>query len=487
LRVRALVLGMFSALVGAGCTAILGDYSQGTGGGDASTQDAAGGMDVGTQDGPESSDSAAGSDVSIEDAPSTHDGPVAQDGSPATHDGATSDGAFSDGPSSDGAGPTDAPPGDAPSDAAPCGALTQACCAGSKCTTGSCCGNTCMDTSADPHHCGSCTRDCLTGTCTASVCDPDWLASLNSGSSSSPEAVAVDSNQVYWVQTSGTGGSVDYAALSGGIPTPLVSGLTEPSGLLLANSNFYYNVYSSGTAECPIAGGCSSPSYIYTGGGRINYGFADTGGGGLVVVDRSGGNLVQFTYTGGSVVTLATGIAGEGATATGGQVFWADDGSGGNTGYIGKAQLSVLGSGASFVPNQASPHNMTSDATNIYWTVNSSDGVYQDMDVWSCPFKSCNVGTMQKLAAAQPDIGGNTLQSIASDGTNVYWTASKGSYGYVAGCAVGGCNQTPTILTQFTDPSAGVLVYFHGVTYDATWVYFGVGDGSTTRIGRVAK
>jgi hypothetical protein len=298
----------------------------------------------------------------------------------------------------------------------------------------------------------------------------------------------VDSNQVYWVQTSGTGGSVDYAALAGGIPTPLVSNLMQPSGLLLANSNFYFNVYNGGTAYCPIAGGCSSPMFIYTGGGRINFGFADTGGGGLVVVDRTGGNLVQFTYSGGSVVTLASGIAGQGAAATGGLVFWADDGNGGSTGYIGKAQLSVIGSGMSFMPNQAGPHHLAADASHIYWTVNSSDGVYQNMDVWTCPYNTCNVATMQKLAASQPNIGAGTFQSITSDAANLYWSASKGSHGYVAECAVGGCNQTPTVLTQFTDPSdAGVYVYFTGVTYDASWVYFAVSDGPTTRIGKISK
>jgi hypothetical protein len=421
------------------------------------------GADSGSMNDVSALDSTGGDSTVASDGPPLQDGPVTQDSQ-----------------ASDSTAPVDGPPGDSPAETNPCAAPMQPC------------GGTCIDTTTDPHHCGSCTRDCQTGTCTASVCDPIWLGSLNGGSASSPEAIAVDANSVYWVQTSGTGGSVDYVLLAGGTPTPLVSGLNGPSGLVLANNNFFFNVYSNGTAYCPIAGGCpSNPSYIYTGGGRINFGFADTGGGGLVVIDRSGGNLVQFTYTGSNVVTLASNIAGMGATVTGGLVFWANNDLTGSPGYIGKAQLSVVGSGMSFMPNQAGPLKMASDANNIYWTVNASDGVYQNMDIWTCPYQNCNVGTMQALAVSQPNIGGpaqSDFQSLASDKTNLYWTASKGSYGYVAECAVGGCNKAPTILTQYTNPSdAGVYVSFRGVTYDASWVYFGVADGSTSRIGKVAK
>jgi hypothetical protein len=256
--------------------------------------------------------------------------------------------------------------------------------------------------------------------------------------------------------------------------------------LLLANNNFFFNVSGSGTAFCSTIGGCQSPSYIYT--GASVYAIADSGGGGLVVVDRDFGKLVQFNYAGGSAMTLATGILGRGVAVTGGLVFWADDGTSPITGYIGRAQLSFVGSGVQFVPNQVHPHHVAADANNIYWTVDSSDNVYDHMDVWTCPYKDCNVSTMKKLAVSEPDIGSGTLQAIASDGTNLYWGASRIWEGYVAECAVGGCNQAPTILTQLAHPrDAGAYAYFAGVTYDASWVYFGVLDGPTTRIGKVAK
>lgn len=98
----------------------------------------------------------------------------------------------------------------------------------------------CGDTNNDGHNCGTCGHDCLGGLCSAGVCTPVMLFSEAEGT---PQGIAVDATNVYWVETEGF---VRTVPKGGGDATLLA---TEPRGptALVMDSGVLYWVSQAGT------------------------------------------------------------------------------------------------------------------------------------------------------------------------------------------------------------------------------------------------
>jgi hypothetical protein len=95
-------------------------------------------------------------------------------------------------------------------------------------------GASCGDVNRDGHNCGVCGHDCLGGACSAGVCMPVVLFSENNGT---PQGIAVDDTNVYWVETEG---SVRMAPKAGGAATLLATEPRGPTALVLDSGVLYW-------------------------------------------------------------------------------------------------------------------------------------------------------------------------------------------------------------------------------------------------------
>jgi hypothetical protein len=105
------------------------------------------------------------------------------------------------------------------------------------------------------------------------------------------------------------------------------------------------------------------------------------------------------------------------------------------------------------------------DGNNVYTADNGGGSVY------SCPKTGC-------VTATKLDTG-NIIQGFATDGLSVYWSDTDGTAGWIKKCAVGGCNQTPTMLvtTQLKDVPKSIAL-------DGTSIYWTTLSGKVMRANK---
>jgi hypothetical protein len=252
----------------------------------------------------------------------------------------------------------------------------------------SCCASACTSLQTDSHNCGTCGHDCLGGVCASGVCQPLVLA----GSQNNPQALYVDSSNVYWTATNA--GTVMKCAIGGcGLtPTTIASGQNGPEGIIVDANNVYWVNYDGGSvARCAIGGCAGTPTTLATGLGSPT----------SVAVDAT---YVYWTSTGGTVERCA--IAGCGGAPT------------------------TIASGLS------EPTALAVDGTSVYWVT------YSGGSVQLCPKAGCGGNPPTLLAGAQ-----NGMVSIDVDSTTVYWSGNVtvGSVGLFS-CPIAGCGGTPTTL-----------------------------------------
>jgi hypothetical protein len=101
-----------------------------------------------------------------------------------------------------------------------------------------------------------------------------------------------------------------------------------------------------------------------------------------------------------------------------------------------------------------SPRGIASDGTNVYWTAGGTSNVSTVV--------KCRGGGCFGMPTVLAQLPGRATDEITVDAKNAYWTTDSGQ---VMKCAVGGCNNNPTVL-------ASNLQRLQGPAVDATSVYF---------------
>jgi len=268
------------------------------------------------------------------------------------------------------------------------------------------------------------------GTCAISRC----VVTLASGQSNL-ERLAVDSTNVYWLNqaSGGCNGALMKAPIAGGTAAPLVSSIGTQGYLAIDSSAVYFDdsICSNGSVvvrSVPKAGG--TPATLAT-------------------------STSTFAATGLAVDTGSVYFSQQGFMGTAGEV-WVVPKAGGT--------FTSLATGMA-------PGSLSVDSTNLYWADASSGGLFKTPVVGGGSTKISN------------DLI-NTIDSTATDGTNVFWSTSTGSNDHVVQLAVAGGTQTPL---------AQGLSYPRGVIVDGGFVYWNnplqntivrvpVGGGTVTTI-----
>lgn len=299
------------------------------------------------------------------------------------------------------------------------------------------CNGVCVNEQADSNNCGGCGLTC-TGGCTAGRC----LVTLASGQNN-PEAIAVDSTSVYWVDYNS--GNVMSVPIGGGTPVTLASGQDTPHGIAVDSTSVYWvnNGYEmslvgqwlGSVMSVPLGGG--APTTLASGIYYMESITVDA----TNVYWTSGSMVASEPRMGGAVNTLAAAQFPAGIAVNATNVYW--------TTYSGNTILSEpVGGGtiSTLASGQDTTAYVALDSTNAYWTNLNGGSVMQ---------VSLNGGTPTTLASGQ-----NEPWGIAADGTNVYWTDV--GLGTVMSVPVGG--GTVTTLASGGQPSM--------IAVDATSVYW---------------
>ena len=265
---------------------------------------------------------------------------------------------------------------------------------------------------------GTCSPACTasppsTAACVMGRC----LITLASGQSS-PMSIAIDANNVYWLNAGGTG-SLVKVAIGGGSATVLATG-SGPSG-------------SAALLSGLLAVGATDAYW------------------------RDATNIERTALDGSSSTVLVQYAAPLGIAADSTNVYW----TGGSANGVYQAPTSTGSPTVTLASNQAAPDGITV-AGNVYWA-NGGYTMTGGGGILSVPIDG---GTTTTLAS---DNAGPL--AVLVDTKNVYWYDFTGG---VQAVALGG--GTPTTLATPTSPNQ-----IDGFAIDATYVYFSSNDGTISK------
>jgi hypothetical protein len=125
----------------------------------------------------------------------------------------------------------------------------------------------CVDTNSDGKNCGACGHDCLGGLCSAGACLP---VLLYEDDDNTPQGLAVDATQVYWVDSEGL---VQSVSKDGGARSLLATVARGPTEIALGGDALYW-VSQDGTLR-RLAPGDPGPVTLASAGGE-SFGLAVT-------------------------------------------------------------------------------------------------------------------------------------------------------------------------------------------------------------------
>ncbi len=270
------------------------------------------------------------------------------------------------------------------------------------------CNGTCIDPTSDPANCGGCGHACIAGpspACSTSLCQYTIKALADAW------VLATDGTNIYWGSLSGQVGACPLSGCGDAGPTVYTNAPDRVGGIATDGHDVYWTTSQLGTVM-------RSP------------------------VDGSGG----------PPTTLASGRNSPGAIATDGvNVTWADA----NT--VLYCPVGGCGSGPiTLASGQNQDNAIATDGHRVYWPIEAFAGAVLACDVGGCG------GTPSTLASPQ-----EYAQGIATDGLNVYWLDYSPG---LQACAVGGCANHPSTLAAISPPPATFAI-----ATDGTNVYFTAG------------
>jgi hypothetical protein len=272
-----------------------------------------------------------------------------------------------------------------------CGECGHICATGQSCTAGTCStcpakqvvcpnSNACSDTTQDQSNCGACGHNCQGTMCQNSLCVPSPIA--QPGGTIKDIVVDQSGTSVYWT-IGGAAGGVFTKPFSGGNAVQLSGGDNDPQGVAVDQNNVYWvDTGSDALGQRTLIGvSLTYPIPPNDSGAAVNEPIAiavnPTTPTNLYWVDYLAGTVNQMPIGGGTIKTLATGrdhpiaIAVDATT-----VYWVDYGSQPGTGSVSKVSIG----GTTITPiatGQTQPWDLAVDATFVYWTSRTNPGSVQ--------------------------------------------------------------------------------------------------------------
>jgi hypothetical protein len=264
----------------------------------------------------------------------------------------------------------------------------------------------------DPDNCGSCGHSCLGGGCNAGACMPITLASGTNVVGSI--GLAVDATYVYWTNQNGANSAINKVGITGGTPSPVVSGTAYSNlqDVATDNKGFVYwtlkgaggsvqRAVPSGMSLATIASNQGNPDWIASNGTTVFW------------TNQATNQVVSAPADAATVTPTQLNNSNENGTVPAGvaidsvNVYYATKTAGG-----GLAEYVPLAGGSVTELGSGSYSTIAVDDDNVYWTGGfASHVVYQNS----------KTGTPSSVSIIA---SGGTLSCplhLASDGTNVYF------------------------------------------------------------------
>ena len=301
-------------------------------------------------------------------------------------------------------------------------------CSGGACTVASCnkgfgnCDgddtNGCEELLSVDGNCGACGRSCLGATCVAGVCQP----------------------------------------------ITLVSGLTDPWGLLVDDTSVYFSDYTDGyidrvsktdgSGRIQLAKGYTTTWFMVMDGGYIYF---TTRNGKTVERVLADGSAPAETF-------LSPGVKTSGLVVDGGTIYFTQSEA---SGFVWRAPKKKSAATVSLVAPQASPLGLAVDETNAYWGNDLSGEVRRIK-------KTIKGGTSPGQPVAT---GQGVVRGIVSDSHMVFWASEDSGVGRVSRYNTA---TTKLDVLAVTEPTRFLAV-------DAKYVYWAASDATMGHVYRLEK
>jgi hypothetical protein len=314
---------------------------------------------------------------------------------------------------------------------------------GNSCTEDLCGGGSCKHPGKpDGSSCGA-GMECQGGVCKQSSAPFELVGGLDH-----PWNLAIDDQNVYFVENKSAAGTVKKVSKTGGAVTTLASGLVEPTAIGVDAGWVYFierNNGSNGSLKKVAVGGGgtttlasnfkNAQNHLVVAGDSVYFGDGKSGGGGVIKkVGINGGETILVEGNG--LLNLNTAI-----DVSGGSAYFRND-------YDKILRVATTG-GAVTELGSGSPSALKVWGSSIFFT-EYSNGLIRQMPIGG--------GAASTLAS-----GADSAANLAVDGSYVYWTEFNNP-GKVARVPIGG-GPTKTYSNQ-----ANAI----GIAVDGQYVYYTV-------------